>query len=129
MYPDVTGQDDVVQILEHQAPEGEPLFAGLLRHDNVFANDVSIYFLAGRPIATCYDELHPGVTTTQAVQEEMVGELQAVNPERLVFITWGNPSEPNASRYSSGITLLDDYIRTHYRREQTAGMYELWHKR
>ena len=56
-------------------PSVAPLYAGLPRHDNVFANDVSIYFLAGRPIATRYHELHPGVTTTQAVQEEMVAEL------------------------------------------------------
>lgn len=123
------GQDDVVQILDHQSSEQSPLFAGLLRHDNVFANDVSIYFLADRPIATRYHELHPGVTTTQAVQEEMVAELQAQDPEWLVFITWGNPNEPNASRLSSGVTLLDDYIRANYAREHTIGMYEMWRKR
>jgi hypothetical protein len=125
----VPGQDDVVQILEHQSPEGGPLFAGQLRHDNVFANDVSIYFLAGRPIATRYHELHPGVTTTEPVQAEMVAELQAQAPEWLVFITWGNPNEPNASRFSSGVTLLDDYIREHYSREHTVGMYEMWRQR
>ncbi len=123
------GQDDAVQILNHQSPEDEPLFAGLLRHDNTFANDVSIYFLADRPIATRYHELHPGVTTTQAVQEEMVAELQATDPEWLALITWGNPNEPNASRFSSGVTLLDDYIRAHYAREHTVGMYEMWRKR
>ncbi len=122
------GQEDAIQILDHQAPERGPLYAGLPRHDNVFANDVSIYFLAGRPIATRYHELHPGVTTTQAVQEEMVAELTAQAPEWLVFITWGNPSEPNASRFSSGVTLLDDYIRDHYVRAHTVGMYELWRR-
>ena len=69
------------------------------------------------------------MTTTQAVQEEMVAELQVADPEWLVFVTWGNPNEPNASRNSSGITLLDDYIRAHYAREHTAGMYEMWRKR
>ncbi len=127
--PTLPGQDDVVQILDQQSPASAPLFAGLLRHDNVFANDVSIYFLAGRPIATRYHELHPGVTTTQPVQEEMVAELTAQEPPWLVFITWGNPNEPNASRFSSGVTQLDDYIREHYRRELTVGMYELWRRR
>ena len=122
------GQDDVVQILDHQSPERGPLYAGLPRHDNVFANDVSLYFLAGRPIATRYHELHPGVTTTQAVQEAMVAELTAQAPEWLAFITWGNPNEPNASRFSSGVTLLDEYIHDHYTREHTIGMYELWRR-
>lgn len=126
--PVLPGQDDVVQILDHQSPERGPLYAGLPRHDNVFANDVSIYFLAGRPIATRYHELHPGVTTTQTVQEEMVAELASQAPEWLVFITWGNPSEPNASRFSSGVTLLDEYIRDHYVREHTVGVYELWRR-
>ncbi|MCB0055566.1 MAG: hypothetical protein M9936_18885 [Caldilinea sp.] len=126
--PTLPGQDDAVQILDHQSPERGPLFAGLPRHDNVFANDVSIYFLAGRPIATRYHELHPGVTTTQVVQEEMVAELTAQAPGWLVFITWGNPSEPNASRFNSGVTLLDDYIRDLYKREHTVGMYELWRR-
>ena len=80
-----------MQILDHQSPDGEPLFAGLLRHDNVFANDVSIYFLADRPIATRYHELHPGVTTTQAVQEEMVAELQAADPDMAGLHHLGQP--------------------------------------
>ena len=126
--PLLPGQEDAVNILDHQSPERGPLFAGLPRHDNVFANDVSIYFLAGRPIATRYHELHPGVTTTQVVQEEMVAELTAQAPGWLVFITWGNPSEPNASRFNSGVTLLDDYIRDLYKREHTVGMYELWRR-
>jgi hypothetical protein len=127
--PTLPGQDEVVRMLDAQAPTSAPLFAGLLRHDNVFANDVSIYFLAGRPIATRYHELHPGVTTTQPVQEEMVAELAAQQPPWLVFISWGNPNEPNASRFSSGVTVLDDYIRAHYRHALTTGMYELWQRR
>jgi hypothetical protein len=59
----------------------------------------------------------------------MVAQLQAQAPEWLVFITWGNPNEPNASRFSSGVTLLDDYIREHYSREHTVGMYEMWRQR
>lgn len=123
--PTLPGQDDVIQILDRQAAEGEPFFAGLPRHDNVFANDVSLYFLAGRPIATRYHELHPGVTTTQPVQAEMVAELTAQEPEWVAFINWGNPNEPNASRFSSGVTLLDDYIRENYTQLYTVGMYQV----
>jgi hypothetical protein len=122
------GQDEVVQILDREDPQRGPIFSGLLRHDNVFVNDVSIYFLAGRNSATRYHELHPGVTTTRAVQQEMVTELDANRPAWLVLVTWENPNEPNASRFSSGVRLLDEYIRDHYRREFKVGMYEMWRR-
>ena len=38
---------------------------------------------------------------------------------------WGNPNEPNASRFSSGVTLLDDYIRENYTQLYTVEMYEV----
>lgn len=98
----LSGQDEVVQILDREDRQRRPIFSGLLRHDNVFVNDVSIYFLAGRGSATRYQELHLGVTTTRAVQQEMVAEFDANRPERLVLATWENPNEPNASRFSSG---------------------------
>lgn len=122
------GQDEVVQILDREDSQRGPIFSGLLRHDNVFVNDVSIYFLAGRSSATRYHELHPGVTTTRAVQQEMVAELEANRPAWLVLVTWENPNEPNASRFSSGVRLLDEYIRDHYRREFKVGMYEMWRR-
>mgnify|MGYP005845734985 CR=1 FL=1 len=122
------GQEEIVRLLDRQSPDRGPIFSGLLRHDNVFVNDVSIYFLAGRPIATRYHELHPGVTTTRPVQEEMVAEFATHKPEWLVLLTWGNPNEPNASRFNSGVTLLDDYIREHYRKSLTTGAYELWRR-
>ena len=124
----LAGQDDVIHLLDQEDPQRTALYSGLPRHDNVFANDASIYFLAGRPIATRYHELHPGVATTQPVQEEMVNELSAQDVEWLVFIKWGNPNEPNASAVSSGVTLLDDYIRNQYRREVDSGLYELWRR-
>lgn len=122
------GQEEIVRLLDRQSPDRGPIFSGLLRHDNVFVNDVSIYFLAGRPIATRYHELHPGVTTTRPVQEEMIAEFATHKPEWLVLLTWGNPNEPNASRFNSGVTLLDDYIREHYRKSLTTGAYELWRR-
>jgi hypothetical protein len=89
-------------------------------------NDVSLYFLAGRPAATRYHELHPGVTNTHPVQEEMVAELTRHAPQWLLLADLDPPREPNASRFSSGVTLLDDYIHRHYQRQQTVGLYQLW---
>ena len=120
----VPGQDEVVQFLEKQAPG--PIYSGLTRHDVVLLNDVSLYFLAGRPTATRYHELHPGVTTTRPVQEEMVAELTRYLPQWLLLVDLAPSREPNASRFSSGVTLLDDYIHRHYQRQQTVGLYQLW---
>lgn len=64
----------------------------------------------------------------RAVQQEMVAELEANRPAWLVLVTWENPNEPNASRFSSGVRLLDEYIRDHYRREFKVGMYEMWRR-
>jgi hypothetical protein len=55
----------------------------------------------------------------------MVAELTAQEPEWVAFINWGNPNEPNASRFSSGVTLLDDYIRENYTQLYTVGMYQV----
>jgi hypothetical protein len=35
--------------------------------------------------------------------------------------TWDDTLEPNQSRYSSGVTALDDYIRNHYSAQATYG--------
>ena len=118
------GQDEVVQFLAKQAPG--PLYSGLTRHDVLLLNDVSLYFLAGRPAATRYHELHPGVTNTHPVQEEMVAELTRHAPQWLLLADLDPPREPNASRFSSGVTLLDDYLQSHYQRQQTVGLYQLW---
>lgn len=118
------GQDEVVQFLEKQTPG--PIYSGLTRHDVLLLNDVSLYFLAGRPAATRYHELHPGVTNTHPVQEEMVAELTRHAPQWLLLADLDPPREPNASRFSSGVTLLDDYLHSHYQRQQTVGLYQLW---
>jgi hypothetical protein len=110
-------------------PTRAPLLVLLPRHDRVFANDASIYFLAGRPIATRFHELHPGVATTERVQREVVRELIDRDLERIVLLQWGNPGEPNASRLSSGVDLLDRTVRARYVPELTVGMYEIWRRR
>jgi hypothetical protein len=106
--------------------EGEAIFVGNTRHDIVFVNDVGFYFLAGRPSATRYSELHPGVATTLQVQQEIAGELESKNVNILVLVDIGNSGEPNASAVSSGIHYLDDFIRSKYTRVRLYGEYQVW---
>jgi hypothetical protein len=127
--PIIPDQETILRLLDQLDPEGSPLYSGLLHHDQIFVNDVSLYFLAGRPIPTRYHELHPGVATTQPVQEEIMDELKDGGVEWLVLVDWPNPREPNDSALSSGVTALDDYIRAKYQRMRTSGWYQLWQRK
>lgn len=126
--PIIAEQETILRLLDQLDPGGGAVFSGLLHHDQIFVNDVSFYFLAGRPIATAYHELHPGVATTLPVQEEIVNDLKQNDVQWLVLVDWPNPGEPNGSSLSSGVTALDDYIRGNYRRLRSAGWYQLWQR-
>jgi hypothetical protein len=105
----------VLAFLREQARPGDTMYVGAGRHDKLFVNDVDLYFLSGLPAATRWHDLHPGVQTTRPVQVEMIGEMTRRPPAFVVLDTaWDDWSEPNASRLSSGVTLLDEYLRARY---------------
>ncbi|MEO8054660.1 MAG: glycosyltransferase family 39 protein [Acidobacteriota bacterium] len=89
---------------------GERIFVGNDRHDRLGYNAPLVYFLAGRPNATRYDNLHPGVATTRAVQEEIVRSLEASGARWIVLWEGPPPGEPNESSLSSGVVVLDEWI-------------------
>lgn len=126
--PIIPEQETVLRLLNQLDPSGGPVFSGLLHHDQIFVNDVSLYFLAQRPVPTRYHELHPGVATTLPVQEEIIAELEQNNVRWLALVDWPNPREPNDSALSSGVTALDEYIRDNYTRSRTVGWYQLWQR-
>ncbi len=102
-------------LVEHGA-RGKYVYVGVGRHDKLFVNDLAIYFAAEVLAPTRWHDLHPGIQTTAAVQSEMLVEFAAKPPAYVVINTeWDDWSEPNASAVSSGVTLLDDAIRGHYR--------------
>jgi hypothetical protein len=117
-----TADELAVAALLARAP-AVPLFVALPYHDRVVANDILLYVLAGRPSATLWYDFHPGVTTTAAVQTAILTDLRH-NPETSVvgqLVTV--PSEPNASAISSGVHLLDDYLRSAYEPDRRMGGY------
>jgi hypothetical protein len=101
--------------LSVRVPPGCRTFVGNDRHDAISYNAPLLYFLSGREGATRYDNLHPGVATTAAVQEEIIRDLEAHDVRTIVL--WRGPAliEPNASSRSSGVLLLDDWIRQRFR--------------
>jgi hypothetical protein len=96
------------------------LFVGLTRHDKLVMNDVSAYFLSRRIPATKWHQFDPGLQTSARIQLEMIRDLQEHKP-KLVWIesSFDWIVEPNDSALSSGVTALDDYLRSRY--EPAAG--------
>ena len=112
-------------IVANTAPD-ETIFVGLGRHDKIFVNDIIFYFITGRRPATRWHELHPGFATTAPIQAEMVADLTRNGTRYIVLDSeWDNVKEPNTSALSSGVTTLDDFIRSNYRPVASFGPYQI----
>ena len=115
-------------IINHTNPE-DRVFIGATRHDKVYINDVSSYFQAQRLPATKWYHFDPGLQTSADIQSEMIHEFE-VNKLRYLWLesTWDDINEPNESANSSGVTILDDYIRQKYKPEVTFGQISIWRR-
>jgi hypothetical protein len=100
------------------------------RHDKVLLNNCAIYFVAGRLPGTRWHQYDPGVQTTQAVQEAIIRDISAQRVGLVVRDrSWDEIVEPNDSRFSSGITLLDEYIASQFNKDAEHGRIEIWRPR
>ncbi len=115
-----------IQFIRQATTPADTIYSGVGRHDRVFANDVMFHFLVERHSATRYHELHPGQASTRPVQEEIVADLERNRTRYIVLSDMFNEvCEPNASCESTGVTLLDDYIRYHYSTVAQYGPYRV----
>jgi hypothetical protein len=107
---------EAIYYIQEHTSEDEPIFVGSNRHDKIFVNYVLFYFASKRSSVTKWHEFDPGVQTTREIQSEIVTELKASRPAYIVLSSeWDNWEEPNESARSSGVKLLDRYIRANYR--------------
>jgi hypothetical protein len=113
-------------IAQNTAPD-ERIFIGLVRHDKVFVNDISSYFQANRLPATKWHHFDPGLQTSAKIQSEIIGDLERNKPGYIwLESTWENFSESNESAISSGVTILDEYIRGKYKLDRNFGPISVW---
>ncbi len=119
-------QAQAIAFIRAQTAPDEPIFVGNRRHDLLFVNDVAFYFLAGRPCATAYHELHPGVANTLSVQQTIADDIARHGVRWIVLVEWPPSTEPNGSAVSSEVTYLDNWIRAHYRPVTGWGEYMVW---
>ncbi len=128
-HPERERYEEALAHVRDVVPPGERIFVGNGRHDRIYINDVMFYFLSGRGSATRYHELHPGLATTAGVQREIVRELEAHRVGHVVLNDRSHPPEPNASSRSSGVHLLDEYLRREFVPVRTFGTHAVWRRR
>ncbi len=115
-------QIDAIHYVQQRTADNERIFVGLTRHDKIVANNVLFYFASKRLSATKWHHFDPGVQTTAEIQAEVIADLEASRPRVVVLDSqWDAAAEPNDSRLSSGVTLLDDYLRARYQPAATFG--------
>jgi Dolichyl-phosphate-mannose-protein mannosyltransferase len=124
--------DDRIQVIEfidrHTAPD-QRLYLGLTNHSKIFANDNITYFAAQRLPATMWSHFDPGLQNSNSTQTEMIRELDATAPPYIVLDSeFDAIHEPNDSSRSTGVTLLDDYIRNDYRPVENFGRMAIWQR-
>jgi hypothetical protein len=101
-------------VVAHSKPD-EPILVATGMNDKTFANNMALYFLAGRQPATKWAEFDPGLQNSEPIQADMVGELERHQPPLVILDTeWDDFNEPNGSAKHSGVTMLDDYLHHHY---------------
>jgi hypothetical protein len=119
----------ILTYLKQNSAPDSPLFCGAPRHDVFLKNDNLLYFLSGHPGGTYYWCLDAGVTSTRAVQAEMVRELETARVDFVALDMRPANCEPNAGGRSSGVRLLDDYLRRHFHQVAAWDDYQLFRRR
>jgi hypothetical protein len=119
-----------IEFIESHTRPDQRLYVGLTRHDKIFAADNITYFATQRLPATRWSELDPDLESRYDVQTQMVDEFERNVPPYIVLDSeFAQENEPNDSSRSSGVTLLDDYIRDKYQQVASFGLMSVWQRR
>lgn len=120
---DARSLEGLIRTVHRVTVPGEPIFVANARHDLIRVGDPLLYVLLERPNPTRYDVMQPGIVTTETVQAEIVAGLAHTR----VVVRWLHPTacepEPNGAGRSSGVTLLDRYLASHFREHARFGDY------
>jgi len=125
-------EDDHIQTIEfidsHTRPN-QQLYVGTTKHDRIFANDNLTYFATQRMPATRWSHFDPNLQNSYDTQTQMIQELEVNAPPYIVLDSeFDLVREPNDSSKSTGVTLLDEYLRKKYRHAETFGEMSVWQR-
>lgn len=128
-YASDTEKQAVDFVLSNTAPD-ETIFVVDGKNDKTVANDNALYFLTGRQPASKWYHFDPGLQSTQAIQDQIINDLEKRKPPLIVIDTeFDSQEEPNDSAKHSGVTNLDDYIDGRYKGVAEMGSYEILRRR
>lgn len=122
-------QRQAIKYIQQHLSPGRPLYVGVTEHGVGWYNDAMFYFLADRPSATRFDMFVPGITTTAAVQSEILRDIRQAQTEYVVLFRLPPSHESNLSSQDSGVSILDDAIRQDYNQVAEFGRYSIWHRK
>jgi len=121
---EIEGLVDLIHELESDKRQS-PIFVGAQQHDKVFINAIMVYFLSGRRSGTFFHHFDPGVTTAKPIQQKIISDLKSNEVDTLVLWNRTFIDEPNQSRESSGVTLLDEFIDREFKHSKQIGKFTL----
>jgi hypothetical protein len=122
-------QEAAARFVQNAVPEGQEIFVGNSQHHQVFVSAVLFYFLTERGAGTRYYDFIPGIITRASVQQRVIADLEKNHVEYVVLCAGAGLSRNgNEVPPDSGVTLLDDFLREHYRRIQEFGDYSILRK-
>lgn len=114
-----------LKFISDNTSEKDSIYVGVINHDQFIINDVLLYFLAERPIATYFHELHPGVTDTEEGQQKIIEDMERTKPKVLVLANY-NRLEPNRSSVDKHVRIANQYILEHYHQVGRQGHLTFW---
>jgi hypothetical protein len=126
-YMDRAHEQVTAYLVAHTQPS-ERIFIGLDRHDRLVSNDLLTYFLSARMPATHWSHFDPDLQTRTDIQMQMIQELEHQDVRYVVLESQYNAvlEQWNDSSRSSGVRVLDDYIRVHYSQVAQFGPISIW---
>jgi hypothetical protein len=120
-------QQAITYLVAHTQPS-ERIFIGLSHHDRLVSNDLLTYFLSARLPATHWSHFDPDLQTRADIQTQMTQELEEEGVRYVALESQYDAvlEQWNDSSRSSGVHLLDDYIRLHYKQVAQFGSISIW---
>jgi hypothetical protein len=122
-------EEEEAEYIESHTMPGDKIYVGAGRHDKLYQNDILFYFIARRDAGTKWYYLEPGLETTYPIQTQMIQDLDNHHVNYVVRnMTWDGVAEPNDSRFSSGVTILDQYIDANYKTVASYPQVQILHR-
>jgi hypothetical protein len=119
-----------IEFIASHTGRDQRIYVGLVEHEKIFGADNILYFATQRLPATKWSELDPDLESRYDIQAQMIHELETNTPPFVVLDSeFEQMNEPNDSSKSSGVTVLDDYIRNRYEQVETFGILSIWKRR